>query len=214
MLLGKERTELAETSRRMLADELTVGTSGNLSIRVGELVAITPSGVDYATLTPEAVVVIDLEGQRVEGFLEPSSEVPMHLAAYRATDAAAVVHAHPMFAAVLSTLVEEVPPIHYMMALLGGPVRVAPYATFGSQELAEQSAKALDGRFGVLLQNHGSTTVGDTLAKAYQRLVYLEWCCRMYYHARLLGSPSLIPADELERVGEKLARYGQAVESD
>ena len=210
MLLSEERAHLVDVGRRMLADNLTVGTSGNLSIRAGDLVVITPSGVEYLTMTPEDMVVVDLEGRLVEGSLEPSSEVPMHLVAYRATAAAAVVHAHPMYAVVLSTLVEEVPPIHYMMALLGGPVRVAPYATYGSQELADASAAALEGRSGVLLQNHGTTTVGPTLAKAYQRSVYLEWCCRAYYLARLLGTPSLIADDELRRVEGKLATYGSS----
>lgn len=210
MLLREEREALVHFGRRMLAEDLTVSTSGNLSIRVGDLVAITPSGIEYETMAPEDVVVVDLEGRRVEGSLQPSSEVPMHLAAYRATDAAAVVHAHPTYAVVLSTLLAEVPPVHYMMALLGGAVRVAPYATYGSQELADASAAALEGRFGVLLQNHGSTTVGPTLAKAYQRSVYLEWCCRVYYLARQLGAPSLISDDELRRVEAKLATYGSS----
>jgi L-fuculose-phosphate aldolase len=213
MLLEQERAELVEYCRRMQADGLTVGTSGNLSVRRGDHVAITPSGAAYEDLTPESICVIDVDGGQVEGTLEPSSEVPMHTAVYRRTDAVAVVHTHPLYASTLSVLIDEVPPVHYMIALLGGPVRVAPYATYGSTELAENSVTAMDGRFGALLQNHGATTYGESLAKAYTRSVYLEWVCRMYHQARLLGQPHLLGEDEIARVAEKLEGYGQTVTS-
>ena len=214
MLLEQERAQLVEYCRRMQADELTVGTSGNLSVRRGDHVAITPSGAAYEDLTPGSICVIDVDGQQVEGTLEPSSEVPMHTAVYRRTDAVAVVHTHPLYASALSVLIDELPPVHYMIALLGGPVRVAPYATYGSTELAENSVTAMDGRFGALLQNHGATTYGESLAKAYTRSVYLEWVCRMYHQACLLGQPHLLGEDEIARVAEKLEGYGQTVTSD
>lgn len=137
----------------------------------------------------------------------------MHTLVYQHTDAAAVVHTHPLYASTLSALLDELPPVHYMIALLGGPVRVAPYATYGSQELARNSVEAMAGRYGVLLQNHGATTYGESLAKAYTRGVYLEWVCRMYHQARLLGEPNLLPLEEIERVGKKLDSYGQSVAS-
>jgi L-fuculose-phosphate aldolase len=211
MLLHDERAQLVEYCRRMQADQLTVGTSGNLSIRSGDHIAITPSGAAYEDLTPESICVIDLDGNRAEDGLEPSSEVPMHTSVYARTDARAVVHTHPLYASTLSAVVTELPPIHYMVALLGGPVRVAPYATFGSLELAENSVRAMEGRFGAILQNHGATTYGDSLAKAYTRSVYLEWMCRMYYQARLLGEPNILPAAEIDLVAEKLQSYGQSV---
>jgi L-fuculose-phosphate aldolase len=213
MLLEEERALLVEFSRRMQADQLTVGTSGNLSVRSGDHVAITPSGAAYETLTPESICVISLDGERLDGPLEPSSEVPMHTLVYQHTDAAAVVHTHPAYASTLSALIGELPAVHYMIALLGGPVRVAPYATYGSRELAENSVTAMAGRYGALLQNHGATTYGESLAKAYTRSVYLEWLCRMYYQARLLGEPNILPAEEIERVGKKLESYGQSIES-
>lgn len=209
MLLEEEREQLAEMGRRMLRDELTVGTSGNLSIRVGDLVAITPSGASYEALSAESICVVDLQGARVDGALVASSEVPMHTLVYQRTGARAVVHTHPLYATALSTLVEEVPPIHYMIAALGGPVRVAPYATYGSRELAEHSVRAMEGRFGALLANHGATTYGDSLVSAYTRSIYLEWVCRLYHQARLLGSPRLLEAPEIALVVEKLATYGQ-----
>lgn len=209
MLLATERAQLVEFCRRMEADQLTVGTSGNLSVRSGGYVAITPSGVGYDTLTPESICVITLGGDPVEGTLAPSTEVPMHTLVYQRTDAAAVVHTHPVYACTLSALISELPAVHYMIALLGGPVRVAPYATYGTRELAENSVAAMRGRYGAILQNHGATTYGGSLAEAYTRAVYLEWLCRMYYQARLLGEPNVLPGAEIERVARKLQSYGQ-----
>jgi L-fuculose-phosphate aldolase len=213
MLLYDERVQLVEFCHRMQADELTVGTSGNLSVRSGDHIAITPSGVVYDDLTPESICVIDLDGNKVEDGLDPSSEVPMHTSVYRATDAGAVVHTHPLYCTTLSVVLDEVPPVHYMIALLGGPVRVAKYARFGSPELAENSVRAMAGRYGALMQNHGATTYGDTLAKAYTRSVYLEWVCRLYHQARLLGEPNLLPLEEIDGVAEVLNSYGQTVKT-
>lgn len=211
MLLHDERAQLVDYCHRMQADDLTVGTSGNLSVRSGQHIAITPSGVPYEDLTPEAICVIDVDGSHLDGDLEPSSEVPMHTSVYRATDASAVVHTHPLYCTALSVLLDEVPPVHYMIALLGGPVRVAPYARFGSAELAENSVRAMEGRYGALMQNHGATTYGDSLAKAYSRSVYLEWVCRLYHQARLLGEPNLLPREEIDGVATVLGGYGQTV---
>lgn len=211
MLLPDERAAVVEYCLKMQADDLTVGTSGNLSVRSGDLIAITPSGVVYDDLTPETVCVIDLDGTVVEGDLEPSSEVPMHTAVYQATDAGAVVHSHPMYCTVLSVTMDEVPPVHYMLALLGGPVRVAPYARFGSPELARGSVDAMVDRTGVLLRNHGATTYGPTLAKAYTRSLYLEWVCRLYHQAKQIGEPTLLTPEQLEEVGKVIGSYGQEV---
>ena len=210
MLLAAERAEVVAHCLRMERDGLTVGTSGNVSVRAGELLAITPSGVPYTELTPAAVCVTDLDGVPVEPGPVPSTELPMHTAVYRATDASAVVHTHPLYATALSTLVDELPAVHYMIALLGGPVRVAAYATFGTTDLAEAGVAAMAGRSAVILRNHGATTYGDGLAQAYTRSVYLEWLCRLYHQARLLGEPRLIPDDELDRVAARLESYGQA----
>jgi L-fuculose-phosphate aldolase len=211
MLLPDERAAVVKHCLKMQADDLTVGTSGNLSVRSGDLIAITPSGVVYDDLTPETVCVIDLDGTVVEGDLEPSSEVPMHTAVYRATDAGAVVHSHPMYCTALSVTMDEVPPVHYMLALLGGPVRVAPYARFGSPELARGSVDAMVDRTGVLLRNHGATTYGPTLAKAYTRSLYLEWVCRLYHQAKQIGEPTLLTLEQLEEVRKVIDSYGQEV---
>ncbi|MEO6145385.1 MAG: class II aldolase/adducin family protein [Dermatophilaceae bacterium] len=209
MLMQKEREQIIDYALRMLNDGLTVGTSGNVSVRVGENIAITPSGVDYQALEPEDICVITLDGDRVDGPDNPSTEVPMHTVVYQHTDALAVVHTHPVYATVLGTLVDEIPPIHYMLAFLGGPVRVAPYAQFGTNKLARNCQVAMKDRYGVLLQNHGATTYGETLAKAYSRSIYLEWLCRIYCEAKALGEPRLLTAAEFDAAAGPISTYGQ-----
>ncbi|MGW7258118.1 class II aldolase/adducin family protein [Streptomyces sp. NPDC054834] len=205
---------LVATARRTVADGLVVGTSGNVSVRVGDTVLVTPSGVPYDRLTPHDVTGVDLTGRQVLGSLVPTSELPMHLAVYRTTDAAAVgavVHTHAVHATAVSTLVTELPAVHYMSCALGGPVRVAPYATYGTEELAENMLRALVDRSGCLLQNHGTITYGTTLDQAYDRTAQLEWMCRLWLTASSVPglTPSLLTPEQLAAVGEKLRGYGQ-----
>jgi L-fuculose-phosphate aldolase len=210
MFMQKERELIIEYCLRMLKDGLTVGTSGNVSVRVGENIAITPSGVDYETLVAENICVVTLDGKHVDGPDNQSSEVPMHVVVYQNTDALAVVHTHPVYATVVGTLLDETPRTHYMLALLGGPVRVAPYAQFGTEELARNCIVAMKDRYGVLLQNHGATTYGETLAKAYSRSMYLEWLCRIYCEAKTLGEPRLLTAVEFDAAARAVSTYGQS----
>ena len=202
---------LVATARRTVADGLVVGTSGNVSVRVGDIVLVTPSGVPYDRLTPEDVTGVGLDGRQVLGTLVPTSELPMHLAVHRTTDARAVVHTHAVHATAVSTLVPELPTIHYMSAALGGPVRVAPYATYGSEELAENMLRALSDRTACLLQNHGTMAYGTTLDQAYDRTAQLEWMCRLWLTASSVPgmSPTLLSPEQLAEVGEKLRGYGQ-----
>lgn len=215
MILAEERAAVCEFARRMTADGLVVGTSGNVSARQGELVAVTPTGVDYAELRPEDIPVVDLGGEIVDGVLKPTSELPMHLTVYRkAADPAGepiagVVHTHSVHATAVSTLTAEVPPIHYMLAAIGPSARVAAYATYGTEELAAAMLEALEGRRGCLLANHGTITFGDSLGSAYNRAQQLEWVCQVWLIARAAGTPNLLPPAEIERVVEKLRGYGQ-----
>ncbi|MFD6168562.1 class II aldolase/adducin family protein [Streptomyces coeruleorubidus] len=203
--------ELVATARRTVSDGLVVGTSGNVSVRLGDTVLVTPSGVPYDRLKPDDVTGVDLDGRQVLGTLVPTSELPMHLAVYRTTGARAVVHTHAVHATAVSTLVSELPLIHYMAAALGGPVRVAPYATYGTDELAENMLRALAGRAGCLLQNHGTVTHGTTLDQAYDRTAQLEWMCRLWLTAASVPglSPSLLSGEQLAEVQEQLRGYGQ-----
>ncbi|MFF4032583.1 class II aldolase/adducin family protein [Streptomyces sviceus] len=203
--------ELVDTARRTVTDGLVVGTSGNVSVRVGDTVLVTPSGVPYDRLAPDDVTGVDLEGRQVLGTLVPTSELPMHLAIYRSTDARAVVHTHAVHATAVSTLVPELPTIHYMAGALGGPVRVAPYATYGTDELAENMLQALADRSACLLQNHGTITYGDTLAQAYDRTAQLDWMCHLWLTARAIPglTPNLLTEEQLAEAGERLRGYGQ-----
>ncbi|MGP4004719.1 class II aldolase/adducin family protein [Streptomyces sp. 8N706] len=203
--------DLVATARRTVADGLVVGTSGNVSVRVGDTVLVTPTGVPYDRLTPDDAVGVDLDGRQVLGGLRPTSELPMHLAVYRDTEAAAVVHTHAVHATAVSTLVPELPLIHYMAAALGGPVRVAGYALYGSDELAGNMLDALRDRSGCLLRNHGTLAYGSTLDQAYDRTAQLEWMCQVWLTARSVPghTPSLLTADQLRDVQEKLRGYGQ-----
>lgn len=192
----------------MRADGLVVGTSGNVSVRVGDLVAVSPSGLSYDSMTPATVGVHRLDGSPVDAPLRPTSEMPMHLAVYARTDARAIVHTHSTSATVLSTLVDEVPPIHYQIAMFGGPVRVASYATYGTDELASAMVAALEDRTACLLGNHGAITYAPTLDAAYSQAAYLEWTCEVYLRARAVGEPRILPPEEIETVRRKLTTYG------
>ncbi|MFI7387710.1 class II aldolase/adducin family protein [Streptomyces sp. NPDC049813] len=203
--------ELVTTARRTVSDGLVVGTSGNVSVRVGDTVLVTPSGVPYDRLGPGDLLAVGLDGERRAGTLAPTSELPMHLALYRHTDARAVVHTHAVHATAVSTLVTELPAVHYMTAALGGLVRVAPYATYGTEELARNMLAALAGRSGCLLRNHGTVTHGPTLDAAYDRTAQLEWMCRLWLTAHSVPgrTPSLLTEEQLDTVAERLRGYGQ-----
>jgi L-fuculose-phosphate aldolase len=215
MLLEREREEIVRVCGDLVAAGLVVGTAGNVSVRAGDLVAVTPSGVDYADLSAEHVGVHRLDGTPVEAPLVPTSELPLHLAVYGAygeSGTAAVVHAHSVAATATSTLADELPAIHYYVAMFGGSVRVAPYATYGTDDLARNVVEALRGRTACLMGSHGAVTIGPDLKTAYDRGVYLEWVCDVYLRAAAAGQPRLLPPGEIEAVAAKLAGYGQRPE--
>jgi L-fuculose-phosphate aldolase len=211
MLLGDERAAVVACCRRLRVERLVVGTAGNVSVRVGDRVVLTPSGLDYDAMTAELVGVHGLDGAAIDAPLRPTSEAPMHLACYAATAARAVVHTHSVAATALSCLVDEVPPVHYYLGLFGGAVRVARYAPYGSAELAAGMVAALGTGTACLLGNHGAVTTGATLAEAYDRAVYLEYVCEVAL--RVLGSPlppRLLTPDQLAEATDRIAGYGQA----
>lgn len=213
MLLEDERHEIVQYCRHFQADGLTAGTAGNISIRRGDQVAITPGHVGYEAMDPTSICVVDLEGHLLTQQHVPSSELPMHLTVYRHTNAGAIVHTHSMFATVLSATVSELPAVHYAIATLGGPVRVADYATFGSKDLARNVLRSLSGRSAAILKNHGTVTYGDTLEEAYDRAMTLEWVSQVYYRARLLGEPSIVALSEIDHVYDEMVARGYATEN-
>ncbi|MEO3977049.1 class II aldolase/adducin family protein [Streptomyces sp. CAU 1734] len=203
--------EVVATARRTAAEGLVVGTSGNVSVRLGPVVLVTPSGVPYDRLTDADTVAVGLDGRRLIGTLGPTSELPLHLEVYRNTGARAVVHTHAVHATAVSTLVSELPPVHYMTAALGGPVRVAPYALYGTRTLAENMLIALEERTACLLRNHGTIAYGDSLEQAYDRTAQLEWMCRVWLTASSVPglAPSLLTGADLDEAAERLRAYGQ-----
>ncbi len=209
--LPAAREELVRYAARLLADGLAVGAAGNLSVRVGDLIAITPSGVPYEDLTPADICLVTPAGEEVESAETPSSELPMHLAVYAATGAGAVVHTHSAEVVALSATCEELPAVHYAITSLGGPVRVAPYTRFGSAGLADAAVAALQGRHAAILQNHGAVCYGATLAAAYERALLLEWLARVYRLARAHGEPRILSQAELDEVSAEARRrrYGE-----
>jgi L-fuculose-phosphate aldolase len=211
--LRAARAQLVSYSARLLDDGLAVGSAGNMSVRAGDTVAITPSGISYAEMRPEDVCLVTLDGAESAGIVQetPSSETPMHLAIYAATKAGAVVHTHSPEVIALSAAREELPAIHYAITGLGGPVRVAPYVRFGSAGLAEAAVGALDGRNAVILRNHGAVTYGRDLAQAYDRALLLEWLACTYRLALSYGEPAILSAAELDEVSaeSRRRRYGE-----
>jgi L-fuculose-phosphate aldolase len=210
-VLEREREEVAATARRLAAAGLVAGTSGNVSARAGERVAVSPTGAVLADLQAESVTVVDLEGQVVWGELEPTSEVDLHLGVYRRYDTGAVVHTHaPMATAVACVLEDELPCVHYEMLALGGPVRIAPYRTFGTPELAAAALDALEGRTAALLANHGTIAHGGDLAGALRATELLEWLATVYWRAAALGTPRALDAEARQAVIDAVVarRYG------
>ncbi len=208
-----ERADLVAFGRRMVADGLVDGMSGNLSVRAADsgLVAITPSGVSYDDIRPADICLVRLTDGSTDPPLRPSTETPMHLAIYRATGACAVVHTHSPFVVALSAVLDVLPAVHYAMADLGGPVRVAPYARFGTEQLARNAVAALADRTAVILQNHGALSYGRTLGQAYDRARTLEWLARTYWHARLAaggGALRLLDEAALHEVREAARAIG------
>jgi L-fuculose-phosphate aldolase len=188
MILEEERRAVVRACQDMQRLGLVVGTAGNVSVRVGDRVAISPSAVEYQDLTPEMVGVHDLDGAVVDAALKPSSELPLHLAVYRGTGAGAITHNHAPASTALGLVVDEVPCSHYYSGMFGGPIRVAPYARFGTDELADNVCAALQGRLGALMANHGAITIGPSLTKAFSLLPYLEYVCEIQLRAMATGA--------------------------
>jgi len=202
------REQVATACRALAAAGLVRATSGNVSAREGERVAITPTGGVLAELDPEQVAVVDLDGALVEGPLAPTSEIALHLGAYRRFGAGAVVHTHAPVATALSLVLDELPCVHYEMLALGGAVRVAPYRTFGTEQLADAVLDALEERSAALMANHGAITIGDDLASAVERAHLLEWACMLYWRAAAIGEPRVLGPEALGAVGDAVAQRG------
>jgi L-fuculose-phosphate aldolase len=207
-VLERERERVAQAARRLAAEGLVTGTAGNVSERAGDVVAITPTGASLETLSAEQVVVVDLDGGHVDGELMATSELGLHLGIYRRYEAGGVVHTHAPFATALACVLDQLPVVHYQMLALGGPVRVAPYATFGTPELAELTLTALEGRSAALMSNHGAIAYGPDLDVAVQQSSLLEWSCSLYWRAASVGTPRMLGQDEQLEFVEVVTQRG------
>jgi len=210
-VLHARREEVAAACRRLAAAGLVAGTSGNLSAREGDAIAVTATGAVLAEMTPEQVAVVDLEGNVIGDGPTPTSEIALHLGVYERYGAGAVVHTHAPMATALSTVLDELPMIHYEMLLLGGPVRVAPYRTFGTPELAESVLEALDGRTAAIMANHGTVTFGSDVAGAVRATELLEWASTVYWRAKQIGDPRVLSEQNAADVVAAVTQrgYGQ-----
>jgi len=210
MRLLKQRNDIVRFGKKLVTSGLTVATGGNLSVadRREGLVAISPSGVDYFAMKPSQVTVVTVEGKKVEGRGNPSSELPLHLALYRKrNDVEAVVHTHSLYATTVASLGWEIPAFHYLVGFSGKKVPIAPYATFGSDELARNVAQALKEFNAVLMASHGLVTVGESLEGAFTVAEIVEYLSRVYCQVKTLGEPPLLPDEEMARVIEKFKQY-------
>lgn len=203
------RSELARAANRLARRGLVIGTGGNLSARIDGVVITTPSGADLEEVTPEQLVVTDLDGRILEETdYTPTSELLLHLEIYRSTDAAAVVHAHPIASIAVANLVDELPAVHYTAALLGGAVRVAPHEIFGTQELTDAVALALSERTAALMRNHGSVAYGESLETACKRIELVEWLAEIYLRTAAVGKGATLDQEQLVQVAIAAAQRG------
>ncbi|MCZ7555951.1 MAG: class II aldolase/adducin family protein [Bacteroidia bacterium] len=208
-----ERAALVGALKSMLSSGLTTGSGGNISIRPedADCVLVSPSGVPYASMTEDDLVLVDLQGNTLSGHRPPSSELAMHLAVYAVRPGCgAVVHTHSPYASTFACLREEISAVHYLIGFAGKTVPVAEYATYGTTQLARNAVDALGAGNAVLLANHGLLAVGDDVEHAYTVAEEVELVARIQYQARAIGTPVLLGDEEMERVIEKFRSYGRS----
>lgn len=204
------RQEIIDTALAFNRTGLSVGKSGNLSLRNSQGFLITPSGLPYPELTPDSLVQMNLDGQVLAGEFAPSTEWHFHRAIYSARpEINAVVHVHSPYATGLACNRTDIPAFHYMVAVAGGDsIRCAEYATFGTEELSRNAIRALKDRRACLLANHGLITIGATLTQAFDLAVEVENLARQYWISRLFGDPVVLDSDEMTTILEKFKSYG------
>ena len=209
----EKRQSIIDACLRMNVLGINQGTSGNISLRHGDGMLVTPTSTPYEAMTPEQIVYMHLDGNH-DPAQRPSSEWRFHRDILKARpDVQAIVHAHPPYSTMLAIMGMEIPPVHYMVAVAGGDtIRCAPYATFGTQELSEHAVRALEGRLACLLEHHGMIAVGPTLPKAMWLAVEVETLARQYHGCLQIGTPPQLPKEEIERVRLRMTGYGHAEE--
>lgn len=213
MLLAALREQVVEVCVRLLEEGLVQGTGGNVSARDPQsgLFAISPGGLDYRRTSPGEVAVLDARLVQVDGSRKPSSEAMLHGVFYaNRPEVNGVVHVHAPYCTALAVLGQPLPPVSPLVGLSGkGEVPIAPYAPFGSEELARGAYAAAGGCDAVLLANHGAVTVGGDLWRAYALAVQIEHCARVYLIARAAGKPNYLSEEQMCRAIEQFRAYGK-----
>ena len=210
MKMQRERELVIEHGKKLITHNLTTGSGGNISIfnRKEGTIAISPSGLDYFETKLEDVVIVNLDGEVVEGNLKPSSELGMHLIFYKnRKDANAIVHTHSKFATAISCMGWDLKPVHYLIGFAGYDVKCAKYATYGSRELAESALEAIGERNAVLLGNHGLIALGPDIGRAFSTAEHLEFVSEIYYLTKTLGEPNLLSESQMDEVMKKFNTY-------
>lgn len=208
---NQKRQAVIDHCLKLNSSGLNQGTSGNISIRHGDGLLISPTSRPYESLTPEDIVFLDMEGT-AHGPWKPSSEWRFHrdILAER-PEVGAVVHAHPTFCTTLAIMGMAIPAIHYMIAIFGGPtIRCSPYAIYGSAELSALALTALQDRKACLLGHHGMIAVGTSIEQAFWFAEELETLARQYHGALQLGKPPVLSDQQIQKVIQKIAGYGLA----
>ena len=217
MLLKEERELVVKYGYRMLHSGLVKGSGGNISLCNAEksLIAITPTGIFYDDMKPSDVVVLDMEGQHVDGDKLPSSEIAFHVGLLNLRpDIHSVVHTHSLNATTVACLGWELPPVHYLIGHAGASVPVAPYATYGSKELSENILATMGSGNAVLMANHGVVAVGGSLDSAFTTAEMVEYVSELFLKARAVGEPVILGEEAMEEVLEKFVTYGQQKPED
>jgi len=207
----QSRQSVVQAMRALVEKKLTAGTSGNISIRAGQGMLITPTGLAPALLLPEHIVAMSLDGQAAGDQLTPSSEWQMHADVYREKpDVNAIVHCHSPYATILACAHRAIPPLHYMVAGAGSyGIPLAGYATFGTRELSEANLRALAGSRACLLANHGQLATGQSLEAALKLAELVEELAHCHWGALAIGGPQLLGDEQMDAVMGAFANYGQ-----
>ena len=205
-----EKEQVVRYGKKLIDRRLTTGSGGNISVynREKNLVAISPSGLDYYETTPEDIVILDIDGNLVEGKHRPSSEAGMHLAFYKnRADVSGIVHTHSKFATAIACMGWELPAVHYLIGMAGHRVKCTGYATYGSDELAKKALETIGDSNAVLLANHGLIALGEDVDRAFSTAEHLEFVSEVYYLTKTLGTPNILSDKDMDEVMKKFGTF-------
>ena len=209
-MMMQEKEQVVRYGKKLIDRRLTTGSGGNISVcnREKKLVAISPSGLDYYETTPEDIVILDMDGNLVEGKHRPSSEAGMHLAFYKnRVDVSGIVHTHSKFATAIACMGWELPAVHYLIGMAGHRVKCTGYATYGSDELAKKALETIGDSNAVLLANHGLIALGEDVDRAFSTAEHLEFVSEVYYLTKTLGTPNILSDENMDEVMKKFGTF-------